>query len=64
MNNIINAIDDPVFVKDEQHRWILVNDKMCDLVGFPREELLGKSDYDFLPKEEADVFLGKKTALF
>ena len=59
LNNITNALDDPVFVKDEQHRWIMLNDKACHLMGCPREELIGKSDYDLFPKEQADVFWEK-----
>lgn len=56
LNHTINAIADPVFVKDEHHRWIILNDAFCQFMGRPREQLIGKSDYDYLPKEEADVF--------
>ena len=56
LNNIINALDDPVFVKDEQHRWVVLNDAACEVMGRPREELIGKTDYDLFPKEQADVF--------
>lgn len=56
LNYIINAVADPIFVKDQQHLWILLNDAFCKLIGRKREELLGKSDYGFFPKEEADIF--------
>jgi PAS domain S-box-containing protein len=56
LNNIINALDDPVFVKDEQHRWVVLNDAACEVMGRSREELIGKSDYDLFPKEQAAVF--------
>lgn len=56
LNYTIDALADPIFVKDEQHRWILVNDAFCNLLGKQRQELLGKSDYDFVPKAEADIF--------
>ncbi|MEG4069972.1 PAS domain S-box protein [Microcoleus sp. Pol11C2] len=56
LNYTIDAVADPLFVKDEQHRWILLNDAFCKLVGKQREELLGKSDYDFFPKQEAEIF--------
>lgn len=56
LNKIINSMADPLFVKDEGHRWILVNDSFCSFMGRRREEVLGKSDYDFFSKEEADVF--------
>ncbi|MEP6485718.1 PAS domain S-box protein [Microcoleus vaginatus GB2-A3] len=56
LNYTIDAVADPLFVKDEQHRWILLNDAFCELIGKQREELLGKSDYDFFPKQEAEIF--------
>jgi PAS domain S-box-containing protein len=59
LDRIINSIADPVFVKDKQHRWVLVNDAFCQLMGYSREELLRKSDYDFLPQHEADIFWEK-----
>jgi PAS domain S-box-containing protein len=56
LNYTIDAVADPIFVKDEQHRWILLNDAFCKLIGKQHEELLGKSDYDFFPRQEADFF--------
>ena len=56
LNYTLDAVADPIFVKDEQHRWILLNDAFCKLIGKQREELLGKSDYDFFPKQEAEIF--------
>ncbi len=55
-NNILNTVAAPVFIKDEKHRWIMCNDSFCDLVGKPREQILGKSDPDFLSPGEAKVF--------
>ena len=59
LKKIINHMVEPLFVKDQQHRWILVNDSYCALTGLSREMLIGKSDYDFYKKEEAEVFWGK-----
>ncbi|MEG4578197.1 PAS domain S-box protein [Microcoleus sp. MON1_C5] len=56
LNYTLDAVADPLFVKDEQHRWILLNDAFCKLIGKQREELMGKSDYDFFPKQEAEIF--------
>ncbi|MEG4233154.1 PAS domain S-box protein [Microcoleus sp. Pol11C3] len=56
LNYTIDALADPIFVKDEQHRWILLNNAFCKLIGKQREELLGHSDYDFFPQEEAEFF--------
>lgn len=61
---IINGTSDPIFVKDRQHRWILLNDAFCNFIGRQREELIGKSDYDFFPKAEADVFWERDELVF
>lgn len=61
---VLNSISDPIFVKDRQHRWVVLNDAFCDLIGYSREELIGKSDYDFFPKTEADVFWEKDELVF
>jgi PAS domain S-box-containing protein len=53
LDRIINATIDPIFVKDRQHRWILVNDAFCQLLGSTPEKLIGKSDFEFLPEDEA-----------
>jgi PAS domain S-box-containing protein len=59
LDAIINAIGDPVFVKDTEHRWVLVNDAFCRLVGKSKDELLGKSDYDAFPAPQADAAWAK-----
>jgi len=56
LNTIINCIGDPVFVNDQQHRYVLVNKAFADLIGRPRDEIIGKTDHDFFPKEQVDVF--------
>jgi PAS domain S-box-containing protein len=64
LNKIIDSIPDPIFVKDRGHRWVLSNEAFCNLLGQPREALIGKSDYDFLPKEQSDVFWEKDELVF
>ncbi|MEH2161032.1 MAG: PAS domain S-box protein [Nostoc sp.] len=64
LHQMVNAISDPIFVKDRQHCWVLLNDTYCDFVGHSREELIGKSDYDFFPQAEADVFWKKDELVF
>ncbi|MBH8560978.1 PAS domain S-box protein [Nostoc sp. CENA67] len=61
---LLNSTDDPIFVKDRQHRWVLLNDAFCKFLGCSREELIGKSDYDFLPKAEADIYWEKDELVF
>jgi PAS domain S-box-containing protein len=64
LDSVIDSVSDPIFVKDRQHRWTLLNDAFCEFLGHPREILLGKSDYDFFPKEQADVFWEKDELVF
>ncbi|MBS3801694.1 MAG: PAS domain S-box protein [Candidatus Thermoplasmatota archaeon] len=64
LDNIINTIGDPVFVKDRNHNWILLNDAYCKFMGYDRKDLIGKSDYEFFPKQEADIFWEKDEEAF
>lgn len=53
---LLNALPHPVLVKDRAHRWLLLNDQMCELMGHSRAALLGHTDHDFLPREQADGY--------
>src|SRR5262245_6782503 len=53
---VFDALEDPVFVKDRQHRWIACNQAACELLGKPRDEIIGHSDPDYFPPEEVEVF--------
>jgi len=64
LHTTINAMQEPFFVKDENHKWVLLNDASIKMWGHSREELIGKSDYDIFPKEQADVFWEKDDFVF
>lgn len=51
LDSVLNSVADPLFVKDEEHRWTVLNDAFCQMLGKPRDELLGKSDYDFFQRK-------------
>jgi PAS domain S-box-containing protein len=60
LDSVVEHIPDMLFVKDAQKlRFVRFNKAGEQLVGYPREALLGKTDYDFFPKEEADFFTSK-----
>ncbi len=61
---IIDHVAHPIFVKDRSFRWVIINRAFCSMVGHPRERLLGKTDYDFFPKSEADFFRAKDIEMF
>lgn len=64
LNNIIDAISDPVFVKDQRSHFLLVNAAFCQFVGHTREELMGRTDTDFFPAEQCEVFYEKDRQVF
>ena len=56
LNSVINTIPDPIFVKDKSHRWIVLNEAFCRLMGQPIDNLLGKSERDILSAQQANAF--------
>ncbi len=56
LQRVLDTIPDPVFIKDRQHRWIAFNAGFCRLVGYSRDALLGRSDPDFWPPAQVEVF--------
>lgn len=56
---ILVAIPDPVFVKDSAHRFVLVNHALCVMLGHTSDAIVGKMDVDFVPHEEAEVFVAR-----
>jgi len=57
LDSIVENIPDMIFVKDAKDlRFIRLNRAGENLLGYDRKELLGKNDYDFFPKEQADFF--------
>jgi len=57
LDQILNTISDPLFVKDTDHRRILVNDAYCSFVGRQRDQLIGKADPELYPAAVADALL-------
>ena len=55
LENVINAIADPVFVKDDKRRFVLVNEALCAIVSRPREALIGEDGDDMFSEEETAV---------
>jgi PAS domain S-box-containing protein len=64
LEQMLNSISDPIFVKDQQHRLVYVNEAECRLSGLTPEAMIGKTDYDFFPKEQVDIFWRKDEVVF
>ncbi|MGJ3253464.1 MAG: diguanylate cyclase domain-containing protein [Elainellaceae cyanobacterium] len=64
LHSVINTIPDPVYVKDKQHHWIVLNEAYCRLIGCSLDDLLERSERDFLPKQQADVLREQDDLMF
>jgi diguanylate cyclase (GGDEF)-like protein/PAS domain S-box-containing protein len=50
---VIDALPDPVVIKDRDHRWVAVNEAVCRLAERSREEIVGRTSFDFFPEAQA-----------
>jgi PAS domain S-box-containing protein len=64
LRNTLNAVPDPLFVKDRAHRWVGVNAAFCKLVGRNEKELLGRTHADLLPPPEAEIIRQREEEAF
>lgn len=60
VGSILESLPDMVFVKDaEELKFVRLNKAGEDLLGYSRDELLGKNDHSLFPKPQADFFAAK-----
>jgi two-component system sensor histidine kinase/response regulator len=65
LDAVLDELPIMLFVKDAEHLRIeRLNKAGEQLLGFSRDELIGKSDYDLFPVEEADFFVAKDRDVF
>jgi PAS domain S-box-containing protein len=61
---VIEQLPHPIFVKDRQFRYVLLNNALLRMSGYSLESILGKTDYDFLSAESADFYRQKDIEVF
>jgi PAS domain S-box-containing protein len=60
LDSVIENIPYMVFIKDARDlKFIRFNKAGEELLGLSRDKLIGKNDFDFFPKEEAQFFTSK-----
>lgn len=64
ISSVLENVPNMIFVKDVKDlRFVMFNKAGEDLLGVSRKELMGRNDYDFFPKEQADFFTSKDRAV-
>ncbi len=57
LRSVIENIPDPIFVKDAEGHYLLDNAAHCRSLGAERrEDIIGRTSFDFFPPEEAAAF--------
>jgi PAS domain S-box-containing protein len=56
LDQIIDMVPIPIFIKDEDGRYIDCNNAFTAFLAMPREKIIGKSARDMWKREEAEVF--------
>ena len=52
--SFFDSADAVMYLKDAEGRFVLVNRRAAELTGPSKEEFVGKTAYDVVPKDEAD----------
>lgn len=56
-NTILNSMGDPVFVKDDKSRLLIVNDAFCEIFNLSRDDIIGKTLAEDVTPDERESFL-------
>ncbi len=52
LRSIAESSHDAIFAKDVEGRWVMANQRSLDLLGRPREEVIGRTDRDLFTRAE------------
>lgn len=64
MTSIVENLPAMVFVKDHKElKFVQINKAAEGMLGYTREEMLGKSDHELFPADEANFFVEKDRAV-
>ena len=53
LQTLMDSIPDSIYFKDEENRFVMVNKAKAHHSNITPEEMIGKTDFDFLPPDEA-----------
>jgi PAS domain S-box-containing protein len=61
---LFEQASDGIFIADLDGRYTAVNEAGCRMLGYGREELVGRTILDLIPAEDVPRFMSSKTLLF
>lgn len=64
LRSIIDNIPDPIFVKDPEHRWLVLNQAFCQFSGYLPAQILGKTNREIFTLPEAAQFDRQEQQVF
>lgn len=64
MESLLEAIPTPVFFKSTDHTYLGCNEAFAEFTGRPKEKIIGKSVFEVVPKEAAEVYRLQDERLF
>ena len=56
LQSIIDNTSNPIFIKKLNGEYLLINKHFGELFEISNEQIIGKTDNDFLPKETAEIY--------
>jgi PAS domain S-box-containing protein len=57
LRSLIEAIPFPIFLKDRDYRYVECNQGFCQMIGLPRERIIGAQPHDIAPDQLAERYL-------
>ena len=53
---LVETMNDGLGVQDEHGLWVYVNDRLCEMLGYSRDEMIGRPVTDFLSETDQMVY--------
>ena len=63
LKTLMDNVPDSVYFKDDQNRFIMVNKAKAAHSNLTPEQMIGKADFDFFPKEQAQRIVDDENAI-
>ncbi len=64
LDSVTNSINDLIFYKDKEFRYIGANKAFESFIGRPIKSIIGKNDFEIFDKETAELFRRMDTTMF